>query len=417
MAVGLGVGPVGLNVPTTKAERRRSINPAMAFNLDASNNTFAVEPRLSPLPPSPLRASFTEQQKTFTANGAQPLRSPGSPSPQTFGSEGFPFRVPPQGVQRTGTPDSSAGSPTTAHAPPPRKSSLTEANLAIVQPRTRSHSAAAASPSVREEEVLDIPPRSSSSIVSSQGTAAVQAMPASQAQGQAVPLAAASSSSSTPKLFAPDLPTMSFSLSDPDFAVILKGMDGLPKSPEKTKATSTHANAEPQPVPEVDLDDSPPTSPGTDAAPPFRSTRSPPGTFGASPGKIRQESDGGEVGGSSSGGVSQLRDYSPGRARLTPNSSQAPLLRTRQPSAESTHSLSGRLGPDSALSDIARLVAEAKHTGNDRVEVDVSVLSGVMVEMEDVREVLAGLRKKYTGVKVRDHRHFASPPASRFGRY
>lgn len=46
------------------------------------------------------------------------------------------------------------------------------------------------------------------------------------------------------------------------------------------------------------------------------------------------------------------------------------------------------------------MIAEAKHTGKERVEVDVKTLSGIVGEVEELKEVIAGLRNKYTGAKV-----------------
>lgn len=358
-AIGLGLGGVGsvggptLNVPSTKSDRRRSINPNMTFNLDAQNSTFAVEPRLSPLPPSPLRASFTDINKA--AGGNVTSTSPTSPSPMTqpLSAEGFPFKSPGGTILRSTTPDS--------HNPPPRKSSLTDVNMAS-QPRTRSRSATASSstPPVREE-------------------------------GAGEEALGAQSTSSTPQLVAPILPTMSFSLSDPDFALILNGIDQSPKSPaggvisDQAPTLSSAITSSPSTVPapnskaEIDLDDTPPGSPMTDGA---HSRSSPP------------------VSNSQQFRSPHERETSPAKTRLSPTSYTAPTLRTRQASAESTHSISGRLGPDSSFSEVVGLVAEAKHGSKDKMEVDVKVLSGIVAEIEELKDVISGLRNKYTGAKV-----------------
>jgi hypothetical protein len=49
---------------------------------------------------------------------------------------------------------------------------------------------------------------------------------------------------------------------------------------------------------------------------------------------------------------------------------------------------------------VVGVVAEAKHRGRERVEVDVSLLSGIIGEVEELRDALTGLKSKYTGVKV-----------------
>ena len=94
---------------------------------------------------------------------------------------------------------------------------------------------------------------------------------------------------------------------------------------------------------------------------------------------------------------------SPSRTRLSPND-QAPttqLLRTRQPSAESTTSVISKLGPDSAFGVIVEVLAAGKHEGQEAVPIDLNVLSGIVAEMEDLKHALTGLQNKYTGVKVR----------------
>jgi hypothetical protein len=209
------------------------------------------------------------------------LRSPTSPTPQTAPGEGFPFKAPDE---------------------PPRKSSLSESLQATV----RARSATDETPT-----------------------------------GGTQPLNVAKLNA-TPKLGAPNLPTMSISLSDPDFASILNGIDNDPASPDS------------------------------------RITRSPQvGPLASFPSHAHAHTH---------------PSSSPSR-RLDP-----PLLRTRQASAESTTSVA-RFGADSAFAQIVAAVAEAKHTGKEKVEVDLSVLVGIVGEVEDVRETLLGLRDKYTGIK------------------
>lgn len=194
-AVGLGVGPVGLGVPTTKADRRRSINPAMTFNMDAANNTFAVEPRLSPLPPSPLRASFTDAQTAQHTNA--PLRSPTSPTPTYLGGDGFPFKT-------TAPLTTSPRSSESGHGPPTRTSSLPD------QLTGRQLDELAEEDETPERSPPRLPPKSGMN-----------------------------EDDSTPRLHAPDLPPMTFSLSDPDFAVILNNIDHSPDKADRTPRIGT----------------------------------------------------------------------------------------------------------------------------------------------------------------------------------
>ena len=292
--LGLGVGPVSmgsaLGVPMSKADKRRSINPAMTFNLDAANSTFAAEPRLSPLPPSPLRASFTESRKSDEIS---------SPTSARFNQV------------RVGTP-------------------------------TRSAS--------QDRELPSIP------------------RPLIETPSQ--------DKKSTPQLN--DLPSMSFSLSDPDFALILSTIDQSPEKPTPTPAT-----ARPMDKAGADGDDgSSPSWPQGDADSPSMSR---------SPGLDLLSTSTDHL---SSSSTPQRRQLSPSGAGSTPH-----LLRTRQTSAESTMSLS-RLGADSSFATIVETVAAAKHGGQENVQVDLTVLSGVISEVEELKDALTALKNKYTGVKV-----------------
>jgi hypothetical protein len=49
---------------------------------------------------------------------------------------------------------------------------------------------------------------------------------------------------------------------------------------------------------------------------------------------------------------------------------------------------------------VVGVVADAKQGSRERVEVDVRLLSGIVAEVEELKEVIAGLRNKYTGAKV-----------------
>lgn len=59
-----------------------------------------------------------------------------------------------------------------------------------------------------------------------------------------------------------------------------------------------------------------------------------------------------------------------------------------------------RFDENSSFVQIVAAIAEAKHQNKERVDLDLSVLVGIVSEVEEVRETLKGLRDKYTGVKV-----------------
>ena len=293
---GLGVGPTGtlggLGVPLSKAEKRRSINPAMTFNMDAQNSTFtATDARTSPVPPSPLRSSF----KNGAESSREASRSPSSPSP--------------------------AGGMTDIFATK-QQEHMDQGSRSLVQP-------------------LVVPLKAES-------------QPSRQSSNS-------ESTSTRP---------MSFSLSDPDFARILNHIDH-PRSFDST--TTIHPRGA----------GSAPTSPVTLTGP----------TAHSSP----VQSLGSVLG--SNGTREPVPDtFSPVSDRLDAG---PPLLRTRQLSGESVTSQMSRLGPNSSFQGIVEQVAAAKHAGKDQVQVDLSLLSGVIAEIEGFSEAMSSLKNKYTATKVR----------------
>ena len=46
------------------------------------------------------------------------------------------------------------------------------------------------------------------------------------------------------------------------------------------------------------------------------------------------------------------------------------------------------------------MVSTAKHGNQESVQVDLSLLSGIVGEMEDMKDMISGLKSKYTGAKV-----------------
>lgn len=301
---GLGVGPVGLSVPTSRAEKRRSINPAMSFNMDAANGTFAVEPRLSPLPPSPLRTSFSDLQADQHGGKGTTSSSP------TVATTAFPFPHP---------------------AP---------------APTSMSHTRIDSEPDSLDQHDSQQPAQSQVQTTTHGRTS--------------------EDNENTPRLIAPDLPAMSFSLSDPDFASILKEMD-------KTSPKDVSTNAGSMPKTSVSQSSFITKSPQMDqlasAAGDDTSASTP--THGGLPKSLSS-------------------------SRLGPPHS----LRTRQPSTESTNSVGPRFSSESALYTLVELVASAKHANNDKVQVDLMLLANIVSETEDLRDQISGLRSKYSGAKV-----------------
>lgn len=316
---GLGVGPVGLGVPTSRAERRRSINPAMSFNMDAANGTFAVEPRLSPLPPSPLRTSFSDLQ-TEQQGG----RGPTSPSP-TVGTTAFPF------------PHPAPAPPTISHTRVDSEPDSLDQHASRAQAPTPAHDR-------KSEDTED-----------------------------------------TPRLIAPDLPAMSFSISDPDFASILNNMDKT--SPKHATGNTGLAHSLPK----------------TSASQSSFITKSPQMDQLASAAAASDNNN------SSSAPTPSGLPKSLSSSRLGPPH----MLRTRQASTESTTSIGPHFSSESALYRLVELVASAKHANNDKVQVDLMLLANIVSETEDLRDQISGLRSKYTGAKVRRHPFIAHAKTSR----
>ena len=333
MNAGLGVGPVGLSVPTSKADRRRSINPGLTFNVDAANGTFAAEPRLSPLPPSPLRASFSDAKNP----GPQ---TPVSPSPSAGSNAAYPFPTlsssqelaPPR---TTSLGEGRAASPVT---PPPQPPLPPIPQSSEPHERSPTGDRFANQTSLQPSHPPPIPPGN---------------------QDQPIP----------PNIpLAP--PGMSFSLSDPDFAVILSNMI---QSPERLMT-------------------------GKIATKPFSSEDE--SDSGQSPAFSRSPLIGmlsNTIAASREPSADQLAEpVIIDKDRLSPM--EAPGLRLRQLSAESTASLASRLGPESAFGALSDLLA----TTDDKqgsTSVSTSLLKSVVVEVTDLKASLRELQRKYTSTK------------------
>jgi cell division protein FtsB len=174
-----------------------------------------------------------------------------------------------------------------------------------------------------------------------------------------------------PRIDAPGLlPTMSFSLSDPDFAVLLNEMEtaeGSKNSPQKVRtpeATSAQA------------------SDGED-------------TMGSA---LSRSSNMNSLANAANG---EAVTPSPSRTLLSPNDKPSPspvnTLR-RRGSKESIMSV--RMEPDSSFQALAELVAGLKPDDDNKVSVDYSLLSEAIREHHVLKEAADTLKAKYTGAKV-----------------
>lgn len=339
------VSQPGLGVPTSKAEKRRSISPGMTFNLDAQNSTF-TEQRLGIHPPSPLRSSFTDGSGAVS-NEQRPVRSPVSPSPTPSGNHTFPFKdgfesgakLQQAQAQATGQLSRSGS----VNEAPARTSSLPEhlANRA------------------KSDEHFGLETHSS------QPDSAELVPGPSKAQ----PIG----DTPTPQLHAPALPNMSFSLSDPDFAVILSNMD---QSPQKIKTGEKIK-------PEVEIPSGGSTPPSPVISSPSLARSPTLDMLSAIESDPQSRSQQGHL----------------TRSRLSPNDSSPHMLNKRQASADSSFSVRSRLG-EGSFERLVELLAGAKFREEESVNVDVGLLSGIIKEVEDLKEAMVSLKSRYTGAKV-----------------
>lgn len=179
-----------------------------------------------------------------------------------------------------------------------------------------------------------------------------------------------------PRIDAPGLlPTMSFSLSDPDFAVLLNEME----TPEgKAKAAKD----------------------------------SPQLLTGASDTGSTQVSDGeetGPIGLSRSPNMNTLATAANGeivtpsgsRTLLSPMDQPSPPVNTIRRRGSKESIMSVRMEPDSSFQALAELVAGLKPGEDNKVSVDYSLLSEAIREHQALKDAADTLTSKYTGAKVR----------------
>lgn len=382
--VGLGVGPVGLGVPMTKAERRRSINPGMTFNLEAE--ALKADGRLTPLPPSPLRASFTEKAPVHKLS--EP-RTPTSPSSNPFNNHSNLPTVStqpatPRRVEKELTEQSLA----------PRKSSLPDQISALAKSpgrpdgteRTRTDSPSRRPPlgprnqsgqsaksSNRDTPIsLDSPTRSSGRQTPTTETFDFSRQPTPSADGDDQVIA--------PRIDAPALPPMSFSLSDPDFALLLNDIHVTPRDGDKNKTPSTGSTIK------VDI-----------AAAQLEADKAEP-SLSTSP-SIQRSPQMSTLSAAVNGEHSMLPPRIDSRGRLYESKGDSPRLRSRQVSAESTSSTDLTTSAESVQPLLTALLSSAKGSGQSSIEIDISLLEGVVKELDDFSGLVQTLKVKYNGAR------------------
>lgn len=405
-AIGLGVGPVtGLGPPTGRAAKRRSINPAMVLNyqdqqptLDLSqspsHSSFGnqyVDPlsvtRGLPLPPSPLRSSFSDGHGR--ANPASTNRGAGSMIPGVLSP--IPNRMYSSGIKQPSRCDLSAVVQDEAvnSSTPPRSSSLADslhAATAFAGPRRPSVSGdsdrTAAPASLRDGSIT-----SSSKI------------------GAQISASASEGGRTAPRIGAPELPSLDFSLSDSDFGMILdETKDNSPKKAELTPTRPgmpTHVvnslqRARP-PVSRVQPLNLPPKDSSSRSLP-----NSPAYSYhnGMSP----RTHLGSNVASRIAGGGGGNRQ-TPTSETSDPFSSPDLATRNGTGSQESTtsnldHDESSNLHRESALPRLQALLAKEQQSGNTVAQIDIALLDKAIREITEMNKQVQIFSQKYSGAKV-----------------
>lgn len=361
----IGLGMSGLSVPTTsKAEKRRSINPGMSFNMDAAASSFTPEPRA----PSPLRSSFNDQAQ------AQQPQETNSPTPGTGPSTPTPGPVQAK-VPSPATSPAAASTPQLQPASPIPVATPADKSPDLSSDKSSPKSEATASTSGRAQTTTaETTPKSSDpSQDGHKSPAAVRPpLPPVERKGSQISV---NGDAPLPRLDGAGLlPTMSFSLSDPDFAVLLNEME-TPDGEAKKDAQQV-----------------PPTS-----------------DTGSG-----QVSDGEEAGPSAAGlsrspNMNTLATAASGET-VTPSMSRTLLSPSDQPTPSPANTLrrrgskesimSVRVEPDSSFQALAELVAGLKPGEDNKVSVDYTLLTEAIREHQTLKETADTLTSKYTGAKV-----------------
>lgn len=355
-ASGLGVG---LGVPTSKAEKRRSINPGMTFNLDGANNTFAAEPRA----PSPLRASFSEQQQTIP------------PPPRSSSAAASPVPTTPTGASQSTVPQPDRV-PSPGLSPTVSKSQSPQAQSPVLTTPATPAAFETSSPPKTDE--------SSKTSESSPPPKTLEASPVTKAVDQSK-AAEVNGDTPLPKM----LPTMSFSLSDPDFAVLLKEMEASGKTPDGNKlgfakdvaGAKTRTDSEAESGTSVASDSEVDAGPNASGLPRSSKTMDLLSTV---------------ANGNGTGNGNTIVSSS-SRTLLSPNDQASTSTLRRRASKESMMSL--RVESDATFQALAESVSGMTPGEDGKVAIDHLMLTEAIREHQQLKDTLATLKAKYTGAK------------------
>lgn len=396
--IGLGVGPVtGLAAPSSRAARRQSINPAMVLNyqeqqphLDISHsplhssfnhqNVDALSvTRGSPMPPSPLRSSFSDGHgrptPASTNRGASPMAN-GVLSP-------IPNRMYSSGNKESSRDLAAITREEAVNSTPPRSSSLADSLHAATAFGGQRR------PSISGDSNRTIAPASlredSSSRLVSQGVVSTN---------EGVRAA--------PQIRAPELPSLDFSFSD-NFGMMLEDK----KDPSRMEATLTPTRPEAQVRAMDGLQRAQPTvSKVQPLNLPFKdgSSRSLPNSpaypyyNGVSP-------------------KAHVGNNAPSRrpsdvSRQTPSSETgdpfySPDLGTRNDSESqesatlnTEHDNSSYLDRESALPRLQSLLAKEQQQGSTVAQIDIGLLDKVIGEITEFNKQVQIFSQKYSSAKV-----------------
>jgi hypothetical protein len=407
--IGLGVGPLsGLSVPTSRADKRRSINPAMSLAAaansyrseatDAASSSVATAPpayeasggRLSPLPPSPLRTSFTDQQHE-QATGSDTLRRSNSQSSRTP----RPYGASQQASRRGATEAVAQGTnlnASTSSTGPPRSSSLADQLSSAGNSRQAQSRAAEFANGLR-------------SAVSEDGAFP----PSARGSWPDVRANSPSAGDNAPRIDAPEVPSLNFSLSDPDFALLLKdgspGKKGQPSASTQTdkaqllKSSSKSSFESSNPTVTVqtaalpagngsELQQLDIENPGSITTSPVDPIPAPPSLWPA--GNTVEDPD-------------DRTNYPHERHNDMLLSAKYPIDRMDSEDSYSSLNHSHEIGPESALPVLQALLASASSSDKDLIDIHVSILQRAVGEIEFLSDTVSSLKMKYMGAKVRGH--------------
>lgn len=392
-AIGLGVGPVaGLGLPTGRADKRRSINPAMILNYQdhqpnpetapsPSHPSFINQPvdtlsvtRGSPLPPSPLRSSFSDGR----ANPASSNRS-GSPMVNTALSP-IPNRLYGSGMKEPSRNDLStiAQDETMTSSTPPRSSSLADALHAATAFPSNSRP-----PMSRESS------RTFSPALSRDGTFSNSAKTLVPGEADTVRTA--------PPTGAPELPSLDFSASNSDFAMILEETDTVaaqkvadtPKRPGLLPHTGNSLQRGRAPVSRVQPLNLPMKEGSSRSLP---NSPAYPAHIGAN---------------ASTNPVNNIAGWmeTPSSEMSDPFYSPDPASKVAADSQESASSATDRDGSwqlhhESALPQLQAVLADTQQYNNTVTQIDIALLDKAIKEIVELNTKVKIFSQKYSGAKV-----------------